>query len=158
MTFTTRTALIALTFFATATMAPAQEDGVQDFGASGTASMFGVTTTIEPDEGPEVPRDMTALIEALTDQEQPDIAWESISSVTEVELVRLTQMEGDAGAAGLSDWLGNAGPDLVELRASVEEVPALTAALNESGLAVDTVIGAFGSAAGTVALVIDDRR
>ena len=157
MTLTTRKTFLGLALAALAGPALAQDDGLQGFGESGTASMFGVTGTVDPVEGPDIPEDMTALIDALTDGDQPDIAWQAISPVTEVELIRLTQMAGDAGAAGLSDWLGNAGPDLPALQANVAQVPSLTAALDAVGLAAEDVIGAFGSAATTVALVIDDR-
>jgi translation initiation factor 6 (eIF-6) len=136
---------------------PAQETSVQSFGDSGNAALYGVSPTLEASGNLALPEDMEALVARLVEQEEADIAWQSVSAVTEVEFLRLTQMDGDAGAAGLSDWIGNTGPDLPALRDAVDDVPTLTAALEEAGLSTSSVIGAFGSAADTVALVIDDR-
>ncbi|MGR3494158.1 hypothetical protein [Citreimonas sp.] len=133
----------------------AQDDGVATFGSSGNAAQFGVTTTLNETETEGAPDDMATLIADLTDGGLPEIAWQSVSSVTDVETVMLDSLSGDA--EGLDPALSDASGKIGRIRAGVEASPTLRAAVEEAGYTPGDVIAAYGSSASEIALVIDTR-
>lgn len=131
----------------------AQDDGVATFGSSGSAATFGVTTTLNETETEGAPEDIATLISDIEEGTLPEIAWQSVSSVTEVETVTLDSMSGDA--EGLDSALSDASGAIGRIRAGVEPSPTLRAALEEAGHAPGDVIAAYGSSASEITLVID---
>ena len=101
------------------------------------------------------PDDMATLIADLTDGGLPEIAWQSVSSVTDVETVMLDSLSGDA--EGLDPALSDASGKIGRIRAGVEASPTLRAAVEEAGYTPGDVIAAYGSSASEIALVIDTR-
>lgn len=133
----------------------AQDDGVATFGSSGSAAMFGVTTTLNETETEGAPEDVATLISDLEEGTLPEIAWQSVSSVTEVEIVTLDSMSGDA--EGLDSALSAASGKIGRIRTGAESSATVRAALEEAGHAPGDVIAAYGSSASEITLVIDTR-
>ncbi|SDY19052.1 hypothetical protein [Citreimonas salinaria] len=132
-----------------------EDDGVATFGSSGSAAMFGVTTTLNETETEGAPEDIATLISDLEEDTMPEIAWQSVSSVTEVETVTLDSMSGDA--EGLDSALSDASGKIGRIRAGIESDSTLRAALEEAGYAPGDVIAAYGSSATEISLVVDTR-
>lgn len=133
----------------------AQDDGVATFGSSGSAATFGVTTTLNPAETQGAPEDVATLISDIEEGTLPEIAWQSVSTVTEVKTVKLDSMSGDA--EGLDSALSDASGAIGRIRTGVESSPTVRAALEEAGHAPGDVIAAYGSSASEITLVIDTR-
>ena len=133
----------------------AQDDGVAAFGSSGSAAMFGVTTTLNETRTEGAPEDVATLISDLEEGTLPDIAWQSVSSVTEVQTVPLDSLSGDA--EGLDAALSDASGKIGRIRAGIESSSAVRAALEEAGYAPGEVVAAYGSSATEITLVIDTR-
>jgi hypothetical protein len=133
----------------------AQDDGVAEFGSSGTASLFGVTGSLNETETEGAPDDVATLVTHLQDGALPEIAWQSVSPVTDVTTVPLDRLDGSPD--GLDEAIAASQGQVDRIRAGVAGNPTLSAALEEAGYEPGSVIAAYGSSASEIALVIDTR-
>ena len=155
MTKTTKAATLTLALMMPGALLA--QDGVKAFGDQGTASRYGVATAMNTPETEGAPEDVSALVSAISDDTMPEISWLAVSTVTEIEPVTLSSLDGDPADAGLDEALTDADDRLSSIRENISENPAVMAVLTEEGLDPQKVIAVFGAAKSTVELVVDDR-